>query len=362
MIVQCTKKLLEKIEEEAVLTIPKNPLFCWHANIITLFRKKAVILVNDNTRYTILLFGLTKNDFINFKRLVISAIEEMFIYEGITNSIVNKYFSTSPGIYYSKTGGKSPVAIMNSIVNGLYYNENDYDHSSLLQKAISKDLNTQAFQIGNNSFKPNEYFYNEMKLFFEQEIFNITAFVLKVQLVLNSQKVFRTLVVPENYTFYDLHHIIQIAFNWRNSHLHSFKIIKDNKGLVYLAHDAEDLDYLDPKKVGEISYDYDVKLSDLLKEHHDIIYNYDFGDDWEHIIHVERIQETTAYNYPKCIAGIGDTPPEDVGGKDGFDRFLKAYNDPKNKEYASTQAWASKKYQEFSIDIINVRLNGYMPI
>jgi hypothetical protein len=47
-----------------------------------------------------------------------------------------------------------------------------------------------------------------------------------------------------------------------------------------------------------------------------IVYTYDFGDDWRHDIVVEKILSATpGVAYPRCTAGQGnDTPHEDSGG------------------------------------------------
>jgi len=63
MLIQCTKKLLDAIERKPVAYEEKNLLFSWHANLITLNRKKTVVLVNDKTRYAVVLYGLKAKDF-----------------------------------------------------------------------------------------------------------------------------------------------------------------------------------------------------------------------------------------------------------------------------------------------------------
>jgi len=48
-----------------------------------------------------------------------------------------------------------------------------------------------------------------------------------------------------------------------------------------------------------------------LKEKDRAIYTYDFGDDWEHNIVLERIFKHSEIHYPLCIKAKNDTPPED---------------------------------------------------
>lgn len=46
----------------------------------------------------------------------------------------------------------------------------------------------------------------------------------KIKLVDSEPLVWRTLLILENSTFFDLHILIQDAMKWENIHLHAFKI------------------------------------------------------------------------------------------------------------------------------------------
>ena len=56
-------------------------------------------------------------------------------------------------------------------------------------------------------------------------------------------------------------------------------------------------------------------------------YTYDFGDNWEHKIPLEKIlPRDKNIEYPACIAGKRACPPEDCGGIRGYEEFLEAIN------------------------------------
>ena len=55
------------------------------------------------------------------------------------------------------------------------------------------------------------------------------------------------------------------------------------------------------------------------------LYIYDFGDNWEHEIVVEKIIIGNAgIEQPLCLAGRRQRPPEDCGGPWGYREFLEA--------------------------------------
>lgn len=57
-----------------------------------------------------------------------------------------------------------------------------------------------------------------------------------------------------------------------------------------------------------------------------MIYTYDFGDDWHHVIDVEKVltRPRPSATYPRCSAGRRACPPEDTGGPWGYADMLKA--------------------------------------
>lgn len=48
------------------------------------------------------------------------------------------------------------------------------------------------------------------------------------------------------------------------------------------------------------------------------IYEYDFGDSWEHEVVVEKVlPPDAAFKHPVCLGGANAAPPEDCGGTPG---------------------------------------------
>lgn len=85
------KKLLEELGMKAVQVSMERPLFSWHANLISINRRKTIVLVNDSNRYVIVLYGLKTKDFNNISEIILKAIVETLLDEGIKAEIVENW-------------------------------------------------------------------------------------------------------------------------------------------------------------------------------------------------------------------------------------------------------------------------------
>ena len=136
---------------------------------------------------------------------------------------------------------------------------------------------------------------------------------LKVTLKHSKPPIWRRIQVRADVTLYDLHEIIQIAMGWTDSHLHQF-MAND----VYYGEPNPDFGF-------DVANERRVRLHELVSEVKDkILYEYDFGDGWEHGIVLEKVPEPEPNgSYPRCISGRRQCPPEDVGGIWGYYHFWK---------------------------------------
>jgi hypothetical protein len=136
-----------------------------------------------------------------------------------------------------------------------------------------------------------------------QEIYQI-----KVTLLGTSPPIWRRLLVPAGMTLDQLHHVLQAAMGWEDCHMHEFS--KGGRrfgqpgpgdGLMW-AEDVED--------------EGTVPLYTVLgRVGAKMRYTYDFGDDWEHGIVLEkRLAVDPNMSYPVCTDGQRACPPEDCGG------------------------------------------------
>jgi hypothetical protein len=176
-----------------------------------------------------------------------------------------------------------------------------------------------------------------------------TIYQLKISLQHSKPPIWRRVTVPNDFTLADLHRVIQTAMGWMGGHLHEFNI----GGVSY--------GEIDPDWPNDMEDEVGVKLNKLLKkEKQKIRYIYDFGDDWEHVIELEKILTSdTASSKPKCITGRRACPPEDCGGLYGYYELLDTISDPDHPEREETLEWLGEEDFDpafFDLDEVNRRL------
>lgn len=146
----------------------------------------------------------------------------------------------------------------------------------------------------------------------------------------------------------ELHEIIQIAFGWENCHLYSFEIGGQEYGDPHMGYDAD------------LRSAHTTRVSDLLEMGHETFeYTYDFGDNWQHRIHVESASPAkTRVRYPRCIDGGRCGPPEDCGGPWGYEELLQSIADPARDDRDELLEWLGGDFdpEQFDVKKINVNL------
>jgi len=181
------------------------------------------------------------------------------------------------------------------------------------------------------------------------------VYQFKVTLKNISPSVWRRILVPSSYTFWDLHVAIQDAFGWDCYHLHNF-IKKDQRtGKLNI------IEVQSENSVGNsirtASFDEaKEKISDWLsKESITFNYVYDFGDDWEHEIKLEKIlpREKNA-KYPSCTGGKRACPPEDCGGPWSYKRFISAIKNKNHERHIEMTEWIGGDFDPEYFDVSEV--------
>jgi len=77
MIIGCTKKLQDEMGITADSGHEEKDLFCWSAHLVTVNRRKAVVVVNDSNRFGFVLYGLKAKDFKRMDELILQGIRSI---------------------------------------------------------------------------------------------------------------------------------------------------------------------------------------------------------------------------------------------------------------------------------------------
>ena len=139
----------------------------------------------------------------------------------------------------------------------------------------------------------------------------------------------------------ELHNIIQVCMGWGNCHLYAFEL----DGVEYSDPEtAEDSDFCDSasRMLSQIASEGPSRFR----------YQYDFGDDWEHVVELEKaLPPEPKAKYPRCIEGKRACPPDDCGGASGYEEFSRSHSRPTATKSTKRcwNGWAASSTRKHSI-------------
>ena len=174
-----------------------------------------------------------------------------------------------------------------------------------------------------------------------------TIYQIKIVLVGIEPPIWRTVLCKSDATLAEFHDVIQVAMGWNDSHLHKFNVEDREIGNAEFRLD----DYCD-----DAEDEREITLEDVAPSFE---YEYDFGDGWEHDVHIEKeVPYNAKVSYPLCIAGERKCPPEDSGGIWGYQSTLDALADGTidddrrewMEEFTGGEPWDA---EEFNLEMVN---------
>ena len=147
--------------------------------------------------------------------------------------------------------------------------------------------------------------------------------------------------VTSETTLAQLHRILQRIMGWEGYHLYQF--------------DVSGMEYGDPRMLEEMEGEdaRRVALATLVQGERDtFLYEYDFGDRWDHELLIEKVLPFEAgKRYPVCLTGKRACPPEDCGGIWGYAGFLDAIQDPQHPEHEEMLEWVGGEFDPEVFDV-----------
>ena len=189
--------------------------------------------------------------------------------------------------------------------------------------------------------------------------------ILKITLLGTDPKIWRRVEVHSGLTLHELHHVIQRVFEWDNSHLYQFHVPPGGKLTNKAMREATRYSMSPPEPFfggeREDRQADEVLIGQIFNpQHKQIVYEYDFGDSWEHLVKLEkRTPGGDQDRPPVCLAGENAAPLDDMGGVWGYYDFLAALKDPQNELHDDAVGWLGTDFDPARFDLeVNKRLSA----
>jgi len=191
--------------------------------------------------------------------------------------------------------------------------------------------------------------------------------ILKITLAGSEPKIWRRVEVHSGLALHELHYVIQCVFRWDESHLYHFMVPPGGKLTRTAMRDATRYHVLPPDPVFDDDGDKAGRADEILVGRifteycKQIVYEYDFGDSWEHLIKLEkRTPGGDQDHVPVCLAGENAAPRDDMGGIFGYYQLLESLRDETNEMHVEAARWLGKDFDpaRFDLDLANDRLKA----
>lgn len=366
MIIQCTKKVLDTLNVDAAQIVSAEgfdqfpeSMYGWHANIVTIQRRKVLVLINNESRFPVIINRLLKKDVANIQRLIFEAIRVALQMEGVSKAVIDQYFATAGDLVFSKTANRSMIGRLSNAIRDIEAWEEFIDKNATIQRHISplagamiqRDTDNQGFYPTTRML---ECLAKLNQLADVTEIMDVTLYQLHIKLDLRGHDIWRRVLIPANYSFRSLHNLIQIVFDWHDNHLHEFSVEQtNNKKLKIIMDDTPEIMEYAEFSADEIAQERFVSLATIFSQQKQVLYEYDFGDGWQHIIKLEKTIRATSQQ-AQLLECHGERPPENIGGLHGFNEYIATLNNPNATLDDEFMEWvASQKQRPLSKPFLN---------
>ncbi|CDQ18675.1 hypothetical protein SAMN05192559_101710 [Halobacillus karajensis] len=117
-VIGATKKLQNEINKpiENIEEYNEVPdIHQWHGNIVTLNRRKCLILMNNATGLNLTLLGLRKEQFEHLDSVIKGSLRQLFQLLDVEKGIADEMLAAADDIAYTKTNNRKILGMMNEI-------------------------------------------------------------------------------------------------------------------------------------------------------------------------------------------------------------------------------------------------------
>lgn len=365
LIVRCTAKLLDRLKIRPLVSPgpSSTALGDWYATILPLRPSHLVLLVNETTRLPVV---LPARELSTLARRIPEAIVDVLRDLGVDPETIERERKAMAEIAFDKTASRNVLGTMNEHVFHLGLTREE--QPTMTEHALSMDLGRMLVTIPGHDYQhPGEFTarvlggsqphsrplatppqrHTSMKT-------PAGIYELKVTLRYTRPPIWRRIRVRSDITLFKLHSILQYVMGWMDGHMHQFVVGAKTYGRV-------------DREFPECENEKKALLSQVLRKPKDsFVYEYDFGDGWEHAVVLEQLLEAEpGGKYPYVVEGKRACPPEDCGGTGGYEHLLNLLADPRHPEHADMVEWVGGSFDPEAFDAgeINRGFHGgwYLP-
>jgi hypothetical protein len=305
----------------------------------------------------------------NWQGLKTVVLERGGLSDEVVNAIFDNDLLTAGGVYgvpeagdpveisslqITHEHGVAEVTVYNLGIMLFHTNDDIYPRILRVCSAIGKQTEGRSLENGRKDRDVPKSLAEPVKQArprSEQE--SKQVYQIKVVLLETDPPIWRRFVVPSSVTLHRLHLILQDVMGWTNSHLYRFQVGTKEYAEPDPDNEFNELDFKNSRRA---------KLGRLVTKKGDVfLYEYDFGDSWDHMLLVEDILEYEPHNrYPVCLTGKRACPPEDCGGTHGYAELLEIITDPDHEEYLDMMTWLGGHFDadSFDVEVVNQKLRS----
>lgn len=125
-----------------------DPFFCWAVHTLTVQGRKAVLAMNRDTRYSILLYGIRAADWVHLPGLVQNEIKAAILREGLSEYETVRYFTLSGPLKISTVRESDLVTGLNWTMQTLLR------HAPLLDERLFSQPQVTCLMNGEDYYAP----------------------------------------------------------------------------------------------------------------------------------------------------------------------------------------------------------------
>lgn len=118
LVLRCTRTLRDelKLKTSDLVDAGTGVLGSWFGNLFRIERRKCVLFTNDRTLYSVLLFGLRKQDFDSIDERFRAGLWSNLIRDGFSPDAVAAFEKESSPVVWAATNSRSVLGSMNDMI------------------------------------------------------------------------------------------------------------------------------------------------------------------------------------------------------------------------------------------------------